>query len=77
MRVCSEELDRPENASVKDVVGKLKKAKAAIDAGGVLLGQDRCVVHQCLQDLCTQVEHGLWLSGTVTRKRVIAAAQRR
>lgn len=33
--MCSEELDRPENASVKDIVGKLKKAKAAIDAGGM------------------------------------------
>ena len=31
---CSEELNRPENASLKDIVGKLKKAKAAIDAGG-------------------------------------------
>ncbi|KAK9846334.1 hypothetical protein WJX81_001801 [Elliptochloris bilobata] len=29
-----DELNRPENASLKDVVGKLKKAKAAIDAGG-------------------------------------------
>lgn len=31
---CSEELDRPENKGLKDIVGKLKKAKAAIDAGG-------------------------------------------
>ena len=35
LRMCSEELNRPENASVKDIVGKLKKAKAAIDAGGM------------------------------------------
>ncbi len=30
----SEELDRPENKGLKDIMGKLKKAKAAIDAGG-------------------------------------------
>ena len=35
LHTCSEELNRPENASVKDIVGKLKKAKAAIDAGGM------------------------------------------
>ena len=34
---CSDELNRPENASLKDIVGKLKKAKAAIDAGGIPL----------------------------------------